>query len=319
MRTLLPIGVTPSAGRRWSAALLILATVLIAAVLTRQASGTKVAGTAQIGSVVPGPPAVGDCLLQPVRAADAAVNSRLQYPPVSTGPCSGRRYGEVVAVIDSAKVATGTVSPSGTDDPNMVACINSVARYLGGPAHFALGGGWEPVSVTSTLAAGPTPRQRAAKQNWIACIEYIDPDGPRRPRADEYRRTAKLAFSAGSPPPAAFSTCLQTTAAAEPDVVDCQLPHPAELFATAMGNADTSRLLLTNICNLLVGQYTGIPAESSEQLTVKVDIYNQQGNLVPDSAHAVSQYSAMCLAVPTSGGQLTGPLMGIGDSPLPLR
>ena len=319
MRTLHPLGVTPWEGRRWPAALLILAAVLIAAVLTRQAAGTKVAGTAQISSVVPGVPAVGDCLLQPVRAADAAVNSRLQYPPASTGPCRDRRYGEVVAVIDSAKVARGTVTPSGTDDPNMVACVNAAARYLGGPKQFALGGGWKPVSVTSTLAAGPTPRQRAAKQKWIACIEYIDPDGPGRPRADEYRRTAKLAFSAGSPPPAAFSTCLQTTAAAEPDVVDCHRPHPAELFATAMGNADTSRLLLTNTCNLLVSHYTGIPSASSGQLTVKVDIYDQQGKLVPDSTHAVSQYSAMCMAMPTSGGQLTGPLMGIGDNPLPLR
>lgn len=319
MRTLLPIGVTPSAGRRWPAALLILAAVLIAAVLTRQAAGTKVAGTAQIGELVAGVPAVGDCLLQPVRAADAAVNSRLQYPPVSTGPCRDRRYGEVVAVIDSANVKEGTVSLAGTNDPNIVACINAVARYLGGPARLALGGGWQPVAATSTLAAGPTPQQRAAKQNWIACIQYIDPDGPRRFHSDDYRRTATLAFSTNSPPPAAFSTCLHTTASIDPDIVDCHRPHPAELFARASGTATISRLVLANSCALLVSQYTGIPATSSEQLTVEVNVYGQNGQLVPDNEHTISDYTAMCIVVPAAGGQLTGPLMDIRDRALPLR
>ncbi len=304
--------------RRWWG-LLVLTVLLLAVVVVPQVAGTKVAGNAQIESLIPGPPAVGDCLLQPVLPADAALNSSLRYPPVSTGPCNGRRYGEVVAVIGSSKIAVGTVSASVVDDPNVFACINAVGRYLGGPAQFALGGGWTPSSVTATLAAGPTPRQRSANQNWIACIEYIDPNGPGRARADDYRKTAKLAFSAGSPPPPAFSTCLQSTAAVEPDVVDCHRPHPAELFATAMGNAATSRLLLTNTCNLLVSQYTGISDATSEQLTVKINIYDQDGELVPESKHTVSNYSAMCIAVPTAGRQLTGPLMDVGDKPLPFR
>ena len=302
---------------RWSG-LMLLAVLSVAVVALPQVVGGRVGGTAQIGTLIPGPPAVGDCLLQPVRAADAAVNSRLQYPPVSTGPCSDRRYGEVVAVIDSAKVARGTVSSSGTDDPNIVGCINAAARYLGGPAQFALGGGWQPVTGTYTLAAGPTPQQRAVKQNWIACIEYLDPDGPRRPRADDYRKTAKLALSKNSPPPAAFSTCLHATVGIDPDIVDCYRPHPAELFATASGTATTSRLVLANSCAMLVNQYTGIPTASSERLTVEVHIYGQDGKLVPDTANTVSAYTAMCMAVPAAGGQLSGPLMDIGDKPLPL-
>lgn len=307
--------------RRWLG-LVILCGAFLAAVVTAQMAGTKVAGTAQIGvSAVPGPPRVGDCLLQPITAAQAALYNKLQYPSVSTGPCSDRRYGEVVAIIGSSKIAVGTVSASGVNDPNLFTCTAATTRYLGGPDQLGLGGGWTPSFVTATLAAGPSPQQRAVKQNWIACIEYINPDGPERPRADDYRRTAKLAFSTGSqPPPAVFSTCLNTTAGVDPNIVDCYRPHPAEMFAMAVGGAaSTSLSVLANNCATLVSQYTGIPKATSKQLTVKVNVYDQTGALVPETTRTVSGYTAMCIALAPAGRQLTGPLMDVGDNSLPLR
>lgn len=303
--------------RRW-AGVLTLAVVLLAAVVIPQVSGTRVAGTAHIAPAPAGPPAVGECLLQSVPSDIAALNQKLIYPAVATGQCRGHRYGEVVAVIASANRVPASLSDGGTEDPNMSTCLNATTRYLGRPARLSLGGGWETPSVTATLAAGPTLLQRSAGQNWIACIEYLNSEAPGHFHTNGYYGTTMHAFNTGLPP-AEFATCLRTAASAEPAYADCHQPHPAELFATAAGSASTSRLLLTNTCTVLVSQYTRMPTVTNGQLTVEINVYDQSGTPVPDSAATVAGYTATCIAVPTQGRQLTGPLMGLGDKPVPLQ
>lgn len=303
--------------RRW-AGVLILAALLVAAVLVPGFTGRKIEGIAQIAAARPGPPAVGDCVVEPVTAAAAALNAQLIYPPVSTGPCTDRRYGEVMSVITSSDIAPATRSAAGVQDPNIGNCRKAAARYGGGPTGFALGGGWEPASVPSVMAAGPTAPERSTGQSWIACVQYIDSEGPGQPRATDYRRTAQHAFDTGTPP-AAFATCLQVVVAVETDQVSCHQPHAAELFARATGNSTTSRLLLDNTCEILISLYSRIPVQNSSPLIVTVNVYGNDGKLIPDSVANVSRYTATCFVEPPVGRQLTGPLMDLGNKPLPVK
>ncbi len=234
---------------RRAAGLCIIAVVLLAAVTIPRVSPTKIGGIAQVGPAAPGPPAVGDCLLGPVGPADGALNGQLIYPPVTTGACAGERFGEVVAVIPASKIQPGTRSATGgsVDDPNQRTCQDAAIRYLGiqgSSANFPLGGGWLPLPAGQILVAGPTATQKGVGQQWIACIQYIDPTGEGHPRPADYSRTAKNAYSTGSPP-AAFATCLQDSDQLSLSVVDCHQPHPAELFGIAFGTATTSKLPLS--------------------------------------------------------------------------
>ncbi len=266
---------------RRSAGLLFLAVALLAAVAVPRIAVPRIGGIAEIAPSAPGPPSAGDCLLKP---AGWRGDEQPLYPPVATGTCPGPRFGEVVSVIPASKIQDGSRSATGGSitDPNMQACRNDAAHYLGITTtndQFPLGGGWSPFPASNQiLVAGPNAQQQAAGQHWLACIEYIDPEGPGAPRPGDYRRTAKNAFST-SFPPAAFATCLRTATMAQFEVVDCHQPHQRRnCFGMAFGPATTSMLTLTNTCNTLVSQYARIPpAAVAAQLVVIVSAFDTNG------------------------------------------
>ena len=300
------------------AGLLVFGVVVLAAVGIPRITAPTISGTSAMAPSAPGPPREGDCLIGPAGSASWGDDGQPLYPPAATGPCTGQRFGEVTAVIPASK--TEHASTGSITDPNLQTCKNRTDRYLGlttSGGQFPVDGGWSPFPSTQTMVAGPDATQKAAGQRWLACIVYIDP-GEGEPRASDYGRTAKDAYSTGTPPPA-FATCLRTAEASEVEVVSCYRPHQAELIGIAFGPAATSAPALANQCNTLVSRYTQIPETTVDaRLIVSVNAFDTAGKTISAGMKNVSVYQATCLVTPTAGHQLTGPLMGLGTKPLPL-
>ena len=261
--------------------LLVLGVVLLAGVAVPRITEPMIGGIAEIAPSAPGPPSAGDCLLEPAGSTGWGDNGQPLYPPSTTGACTGQRFGEVTAVIPASKTERAT--RGSITDPNLQTCKNRTDRYLGLTAsggQFPVDGGWSPFPSNRTLVAGPDARQKAAGQQWLACLVVIDPDGPGEPRSSDYRRPAKNAYSTGTPP-AAFATCLRTAGASEVEAVSCYQPHRAELVGIALGPAATSALALANQCNTLVSRYTQIPEVTVDaRLAVSVNAFDTAGKTI---------------------------------------
>ncbi|MET3805206.1 hypothetical protein ABIB25_002206 [Nakamurella sp. UYEF19] len=301
--------------RRW-AGLVVLAVVLLAAVVVPQLTPRRLAGTA-VTVPVPPPPSVGDCLLKPVDP-DQQVRAP-DHAAVSTGPCAGPRYGEVVSVLPVA--AEPAFPQDGSDgppvDPNVNICAQDVIGYLGlgsRPGHpgdptifghpASLFTYWSPVVLSSFLfVAGPDALQRTMGQQWIACVSYV-PDPVSR-RATHYDHTVRNAFRDGAPP-ANYASCLRTVSAGTLDLVDCSLPHPAEIFGYTFADNTVPRSALNSTCAALTRKLTGMTDPSA-------------GGRLTSAAVAGSGGGALsCVVTADVGHQLVGPLMNLGNGPVPL-
>ncbi len=309
--------------RRWAGLIVLILVALVAVVLPGTMS-RSIPGVAGRGPV-PRMPTVGDCLLRPVGPPDSAADGELIYPPVSTGPCSGPRFGEVVAVVASPKVQPPIVSPidGSVADPSATACDDDVAGFLGTAAAVAPAQRsavtWVvlPASVRS-LRVEPSDLQKSVGQRWIACVGYLDPESVGQASADDYLRSAKGTFQLGSPP-AAFATCVTSLVAGAMNHGDCFQPHGAESFGLAFGPTDASGLLLRTTCRALVTRYTGLTDPTAGGRLAVLVVANQNNKTVGDGVVDISTNGATCLVRPTAGRQLSGPLMGLGDKPVPLR
>lgn len=148
----------------------IVAVVLIAGVLLAAARPGAVSGFAVAGPVA-GPPAAGDCLLEVPWTLDAADLDRGPLPALKVAPCDGARYGEVVSV------GAGTDLDDMGDDGTWDQCWSAIAGYLGLPYSTGSNPDRYPVSNATPTLIGPDARQRAAGQDWSACVVGLPPDG----------------------------------------------------------------------------------------------------------------------------------------------
>ncbi len=167
---------------RWWGLLLVVM-VAVAALAAAQLLHPPVAGSAARGTV-PGPPAVGDCLLDPTVPGQArSTPPTLTHPWLRTGPCQGRRFGEVAAIltagdlpIPSAPSESGTGTGTGTDDLRVSdrysrPCWAAVTAWLGlpTPGGTPIKDRWEPDPlIAGVMLSGPSQIQRAAGQDWVA-------------------------------------------------------------------------------------------------------------------------------------------------------
>lgn len=168
-------------GRR-ALGLVVLGVVLVVGLILPGVLGRSVPGTA-VRPPLPGPPAVGDCVLDDPRSSPTAED----YAPapvllVRTAPCDSTRYGEVVYV-----TLDGDAFPVTTSDristPTPLACVPEIRAYLDAPGRSDT----EVLGVAGLI--GPSIWQRIDRQGWLACVVY----GPRGP----YARTVR---GAGSDP-----------------------------------------------------------------------------------------------------------------------
>jgi len=293
-----------------------------------------VAGAAQ-AAPVPGPPAVGDCVLDPVPVSAWVWSSSplestnitattsaadMSYPRQQMQPCSGPRYGEVVAVIANphAPVVAGDAANSYIGDPNMDSCHSSALQYLGlatPPAH------WEPFVQSTSAMSRPSIRQEAAGQHWVACVVGLRPSaGTPGPAAGRlYASSIRDAFHTGhernqlgscSPAidwelPAGFSSC--------------GLRHSLELFAFgSTGEHPMTRSALELSCQLLVRELTGIPDPTAGgALSIQVHAQILNATDIPTS-QIPGNSGLQCGVITTGSRKLTGSLLALGRQPIPL-
>src|SRR4051794_10399119 len=213
--------------RRW-VRLLIIFLVVVAAIAVPSAGGKRIAGAAR-SAPVPAPPKAGDCLTAP-ETDTWLQGGPAPYRSAALGPCVGQVYGEVVAVTpDRRQHHPASRSPGyGSvliDDPNEAPCLQTAARYIGltvgADDNILIASYWEPLGPLSASPSGPTERQIAAGQNWVACVVFV-PDSSGRSVA--YRGTLKKMFTLGTEP-AAMAVCLDSADLSDAEITPCARPH----------------------------------------------------------------------------------------------
>ena len=316
----------PRVNRRWIG-LMVLFVVILGVSATARVAHRQVAGTGQIGPI-PGPPSIGDCLLEPVGRRSRAVQT--EHAAVATGPGEGRRYGEVVSVISAAQVQPfrQDINDGSVVDPNLDICENTTVLFLGlgaGPGHPAnpavpghpinVFTYWSPVLLTSFFyAAGPSALQTSMGQRWLACISYV-PDATTQTSVP-YDRSARGTFTTGTPP-TVYAACLETADAAMLSIINCSLPHAAEIFGYRFAEAATPRPALDATCTAMIKKFTGMSDPSAGgRLTAKTVAAGGSAN--PASIDATAGGAISCLVTAPTGHHLNGPLMNLGNKPLPL-
>ena len=309
------------------------ALLLVAVVASRHSH--LIAGSG-VASPVPGPPAVGDCVLDPVfdsillattLTATSGGTSPV-YPVVRTQSCRLDRYGDVASVIASPKptVVRGDADNRYLEDPNEDTCRRDAVKYLGLPAERSQGF-WQPAAGYITSLSGPSLRQEAAGQHWAACIVSIP-----QPGVTPTPSTTKVA----GPPPLQYGgsirDALHTGAQRDQlgncmpasdlpgdgNSVVCGRPHAFEVMGLG-GSADhaVDRSQLQTTCRQLVGRLTGMADPTAAgALTIDIYAWDMDGSLRSIS-HVPSNVGLICGVATTGTRKLHGSLLALGTQPIP--
>ncbi len=287
------------------------------------------AGSAQAVPVA-GPPAVGDCVMDPFPGESVSPVPDLAtaggtvpiYPAQTIQPCSGARYGEVVAVFPHPLpyVAKGD-DHSGRylQDPNVDKCSPLLSAYLG-MVPEPMSSFWIPdLSINGGLSR-PSVRQTTAGQHWAACVisvqppdVYADPlTGPR------YGASLRNAVKTGAErnvigrcPPLVDWT-------SQPLTGSCASPHVLELLAYGgSGNKSMDRAQLDLSCRQFANQVTGIPDPSAAG-ALDVQVHVEDGDNAVIAGQQIPPASFLrCGVVVLDGHKLAGSLLALGRAPIP--
>ena len=178
-------------------------------------------------------------------------------------------------------------------------------------------GPWWPAIQIQVVLIGPDPRQRAAGQDWAACLLYPPPDSTGLPGslADPLRDSWQDGRNAG-----AFAICIDAVEAAIP--TGCQGRHRFEIFGTSDSSSmDVSEAELQNSCRELISDATAMPditaggALSAEAVRFR---YDQFGSPTVGDEPSGSG-SAFCLVHPSQDNRrLTASLRGLGNGLVPI-
>ena len=297
--------------RRWAGVLVVvvaLAVVMVASL----AHSRSVAGVAATTSI-PAAPTAGDCVLEPFADDDGSSGPGGVYLPLRTGVCAGPRYGEVVAVVPDGLTTYPAATQSAADpstgvqdtDPFLGTCTNKVAAYVGivptqgtVPALFQI---WYPPGVPETTVIGPSARQKAAGQTWLAC-SY------RFPATQAGSASLKSEFTNGTVPPV-FARCRTSV---DPNYtkyapVACNLALPVEEFGVEREPATAAQRQTS--CQQLVHRLTGMadPTDGG-RLQIRVLMTPQ----VPGTAAPI-----YCVLAAVGSTALKGPLLSLGSGTVP--
>lgn len=300
---------------------------LIAAVAI-SATRSTVAGRATAPPVPPAP-AVGDCVLTAPTGIgwdDRNFGSSMTGEPPATartGPCTGTRFGEIVAVGTADRAVDGQLR-------RWTQCDEAAVDYLGLPvAADRVERLWQPTYFPMTGFLWPSRRQAATGQRWAACVVALPADdgstGPTDP--------VDFSLHGGWPRPQVrdrMSTCVDDAAATAP----CGAPHRGEIlaFADVISPALTQEQLDRGCRDTAAEQLGRADVTAGGSLTVEVVIGVQRGsteldqdlpapadlesvrNLDPPAIYVYAQ----CMVRPTAADtRLVGSLRDLGDAPVP--
>jgi len=259
-------------------------------------------------------PRVGDCVMENPHDLGAGLHN---LPVLRTGQCSGPRFGEVVFVVPDFTVPTGDTAPG--PDP----CREHVDQYLGTPSPPPSDGSFIPVAGVMVALIGPDGRQRAAGQQWAACMVYlpisIDAAAPitiDHSLQGAWQRPEDSRL---------FAFCIDDTTTPWP--VNCRWTHHFEVLGIAVGTPGIPQESLDAACRQVVIEALGSStALDRRDLITQVlparPKPNNDGTLItgPDAITADSEYTNFCLTTPADGArQLTAPLRGLGDAAVPMN
>lgn len=306
-------------GRRIGALLLVV--VAVAGVVVHGVTARSVTGT-PVATVVPGAPVVGACVVTLSPSPNGRGNTRVDYPYATFGRCDGPIVGEVMAVDPTHHdLARTTVSQyreaSSLCELPEVTYVGSIGPF--DPASLAtpgIGIGWMSQVTVESVSIGPTPLQRAAGQQWTACV------GASRNRTT-YTGTIASALTVGTLPPE-LATCWRTlVSSTEQQVTDpevaCSQPHSVEILAlTQIIDPTTTPAEVAASC-LGMASRTLQTSDPTVAGRLRITAYSMDGS----SVMPVNQVNMLagftgCVASVPAPERLLGTVIGLGSNPLPL-
>ena len=301
--------------RRGLIGVAILAVALVAA-LGGNARTKTLDGVAVVGPI-PGPPALGACVIRPVSTTTSydPDSGIITYPVPAIGGCA-RHFGEVTAILAGALGYLLDLDQPYSDPHEPAArCSAETDSYLGRtPDRSAETGGWQQTLNFTVVPGAPTASEQAMGQDWVACIAV--PGGG----YDTYDRTMRDVVRTGAYPPQ-LATCTDVMASSHSrSTVDCRTPHNSEQFAVLFtADPDPERAGRETECSGLVRAMTGM-SDPTAGGRLRIDVDSERLDAPPDSASgAGDQQLLTCQAVAVGSAHLVGPLLGLGDLPIPMR
>jgi hypothetical protein len=295
---------------------LAVATVVIVARFGYRVTGMPVRAP------IAAPPAVGDCVLEAVDTGafgglDEA-GKHVDYPHVLTATCPGARYAEVTAVVaDGLAYRTPADGDVWADEHSPDRrCAAAADDYLGRATGSATPR-WIPAVEIATGIIGPSVQAKHLGASWLACVVGSADRGSVGKGQTSYSGTLlqsmqTLRF------PSQLGRCLTDLPTADSGfaLVDCATSHRAEMLAWAQADPPTGAIVesMTTECPPLAGRLIGTDVAA---LGGRLDIKVVAVPLADTDAGQVTDL--FCVAAPPAGHVLTGPLLGLGERPLPIR
>ena len=297
---------------------LLLGLALLAAAVVPSLAAERIPGI-PVAESVPGPPAVGQCVLRPVQPRLSV--SGFSAAVLSYGSCTGLHYGEVVEVLDYGSSKTGNNWPGNAVGQT---CSKAAISYLGmkiraGSGDLAVDS-WSAMFHHGATAGIPDAAQSAAGQHWVACT--LIPRATSRTRTG-YRgqnrdvlRSGRLSDGLG--------LCSNNPVVDADGSVPCDRPHRYQAVGEAVATVGSPVPKLTASCEQLVRTVTGmkdITANGRLRVTVVFATWGSGSAVIVASAPLATfgQQSAFCGVRTVGTSRLTGSLLGLGTAAVPIQ
>lgn len=298
--------------KRRSAGVLLIIAVTVAALAVAGATNRTRPGT-PVAAPPPGPPRAGNCLTSPITGLDRMA----VIPPGVTSTfsdCTGARFGEVAQVwTDQLPPLVGAPDAGTTPvlQATMTRCDKAASGYVGVPA-AATSSLWQsPVGLTTSLV-GPSRRQIAAGQRWLACVIGLGGSA-----VSGSLRDAMTAPARARP----LTQCVPTPNWSERRVVACTSVHLAEV----LGDVETghrpglTETELESTCRTLAVAVTRMPdPEQGGLLQIETVAWHYGEGGEPVSGFDAEHYGhAQCIIKARFPRRLGGSLTALGSGPVP--
>lgn len=294
--------------------------VLAVVMLVSNLRGRMVAGTP---TVTAGVPLLGSCVaalddiwqhqLIPgtgMTGTEHYESATYAFPSAAFAACDRQKVGEVVTVNYAANPPAAGLMTQLTAPPSCLQNWEDRAGY-GQITDHRRGNviTWQPaLSITAQLA-GPTPEQRAAGQQWVACV--LTAVGP------NVQQTAPMPYPGSlsdTPLPNIFGICAdpRTSPYIANPIVSCAAPHSQQILAAvvSLGGTPTNPDLQAS-CLQIAASLTQKPDPTSAgALTI---------NYLRDPTGSSTSFGpyGSCVATAPEGRRLDGSLIEIGNQQLP--
>ena len=304
--------------------IVICSAVLLVAVITGLRPD-RVAGVAQ-ATAVAGPPAVGECVVDPLPKPQLGVTAPVLansggtvpvYPAQQIQPCTGARYGEITAVIAAPKptVVTGDDTDGRfLNDPNEGSCSEPAQRYLGTTTEPTQSFWQGRILQFSVALSRPSTRQEAAGQRWAACIVTL-PASDQVSAPPRYGSSLRDAVHTGRYRDQ-LGDCISNFDW-DGGLISCTQLHLLEVMGWGdSGDHPVTGAQLESSCQQLVRQLTAMPDPTAGG-ALSIQIGAKEGNRIAIRPSQVPAHSAVSCGVTTANRELRGSLLGLGRQPIP--